>query len=164
MSRGVRPYHKVVTVGELVRRLPPAGAPGRRLVLTNGCFDLLHLGHVRYLFAAAELGDLLVVGLNSDASVARLKGPTRPLVPQEQRAEVLAGLGCVDFVTIFDAPTAEGLVEALRPEVYAKGGDYAGSVPPEAELARRLGGEFRLLELVDGFSTTDLARRIRADG
>src|SRR5690606_6559395 len=98
---------------------------GRRLVFTNGAFDLLHAGHVTYLQAARALGDLLVVGLNSDASVRGYKGPSRPLVPETQRGIVLAALRAVDYVTLFAAPTAEALVEALRPDIYVKGGDYA---------------------------------------
>jgi rfaE bifunctional protein nucleotidyltransferase chain/domain len=116
---------------------------------------------VRYLRAAAELGDVLVVGLNSDASVRRIKQHGRPLVPENERSEVLASLGCVDYVTIFDTPTAEGLVEALQPEIYVKGGDYADHPPPEAAIAQSLGGEFRLLDLVPGASTSALVQRIR---
>lgn len=99
---------------------------GERAVFTNGIFDLLHLGHISYLQRARALGDLLIVGLNSDASTRRLKGPRRPLVPQEERAAVLAALACVDYVTIFDEPTAAPLLAALRPAVYVKGADYAG--------------------------------------
>jgi rfaE bifunctional protein nucleotidyltransferase chain/domain len=131
------------------------------VVFTNGCFDLLHRGHVRYLAAAAELADLLVVGVNSDRSVRQLKDPTRPLVPEDQRAEVLAALACVDFVTIFDEPTAIELVRALRPEVYVKGGDYAGRLPPEAPIVEQHGGEFRLVGLEPGLSTSELVRKIR---
>jgi D-beta-D-heptose 7-phosphate kinase/D-beta-D-heptose 1-phosphate adenosyltransferase len=147
---------------ELLGRLAPRRARGERLVLTNGCFDLLHLGHVRYLQEAAQLGELLIVALNSDASVGELKEPGRPLVPQQQRAEVLAALACVDFVTIFDEPTANRLVQLIRPNVYVKGGDYAGQPPPEAAVARAVGAEVRFLALVPGISTTDLIRRIRA--
>ena len=99
-------------------------ARGKLMVFTNGCFELLHVGHIRYLQAARALGDALVVGLNSDESVRAIKGPPRPLVPQAERAELLAALGCVDYVVIFDEPTAEALVGALKPEVYVKGGDY----------------------------------------
>ncbi|HEX6780160.1 MAG TPA: adenylyltransferase/cytidyltransferase family protein [Ktedonobacterales bacterium] len=102
-------------------------AAGQTVVFTNGCFDLLHLGHVRYLQEARALGDLLVIGLNSDDSARALKGPNRPLVPQDERAEVLAALACVDYVTICEEITAVALIEALRPNVYVKGGDYATS-------------------------------------
>jgi rfaE bifunctional protein nucleotidyltransferase chain/domain len=113
-------------------------ADGARAVFTNGVFDLLHLGHVRYLQRARALGDLLIVGLNSDASTRRLKGSSRPYVPEMERAEVLAALACVDYVTIFADPTAARLVERLRPAVYVKGGDYAG-----ADTATR-GGDYVL--------------------
>lgn len=137
-------------------------AAGQRVVFTNGCFDLLHRGHVRCLAAAAELGDVLVVGLNSDASVRALKQAGRPLVPQDERAEVVAALESVDYVVVFDEPTAENLVRAIRPDVYVKGGDYADREPPEAAIARALGGEFRLLEYVPGSSTSELLRRLRS--
>lgn len=117
----------VVARDALARTLAERRAEGARAVFTNGCFDLLHVGHVRYLRRARALGNLLIVGVNSDDSARRLKGPGRPLVPEEERAEVLAALGCVDYVTIFDEDTASALVAALRPEVYAKGGDYAGA-------------------------------------
>src|SRR2546423_15456348 len=110
MSRATPLDDKILPLAALLERLAPRRAAGERLVLTNGCFDLLHDGHVRYLVAAAELADMLVVGLNSDASVRDLKEPGRPLVSQARRAIVLAGLGCVDFVTIFDEPPAEPLV------------------------------------------------------
>jgi rfaE bifunctional protein nucleotidyltransferase chain/domain len=133
-------------------------------VLTNGCFDLIHRGHVRYLAAAAELGDILVVGLNDDASVRALKGPGRPLMSADARAEVLAALAWVDYVTIFATRTAEPLVEALQPDVYVKGGDYADRPPPEAALAERLGGVFRALDLVPDSSTSELIARLRTVG
>lgn len=140
-----------------------AGQTGR-VVLTNGHFDLLHIGHVRYLQAARDLGDVLIVGLNSDASTAARK-PGRPLVPQEDRAELLAALGCVDAVVIFDALTANELVEALRPEVYVKGGDWGrpdGPKPPEAERVTAQGGRVVYLPYVPDRSTTLIIQRIRA--
>jgi rfaE bifunctional protein nucleotidyltransferase chain/domain len=164
MSRATPSARKVLALADLLERVQARRAIGARVVFTNGCFDLLHRGHVRYLAEAAELGELLVVGLNSDHSVRGLKGAGRPLMPEDERAEVLAALGCVDYVTLFDTPTAAGLIEVLRPEVYVKGGDYADQPPPEAKLARELGGEFRVLELVPGSSTSDLVRRIRESG
>jgi D-glycero-beta-D-manno-heptose 1-phosphate adenylyltransferase len=135
---------------------------GLRLVLTNGTFDLLHIGHLRYLEAARAKGDLLVVGINSDMSVRGYKGPGRPVVPEEERAELVAALRCVDYTTIFDEPTAVALVEALQPDVYVKGGDYApGSKPlPEAEAVKSYGGEVCIVPLVQGHSASDLIRRV----
>jgi rfaE bifunctional protein nucleotidyltransferase chain/domain len=111
-------------------------AQGERLVFTNGVFDLLHLGHVRYLREARALGDLLIVAINSDASTRRLKGPPRPFIPQDERAETLAALEAVDYVTIFADATAERLVSLMRPDIYAKGGDYASAAPAARERTR----------------------------
>jgi len=142
---------------------------GRRLVFTNGAFDLLHAGHVTYLQAARALGDLLVVGLNSDQSVRGYKGPDRPLVPELQRGLVLAALRAVEYVTLFDSPTAEGLVAALQPDVYVKGGDYAhpaggdGKDLPEARIVLAYGGQVELIPYLPGLSTTNLIAKIRGD-
>jgi rfaE bifunctional protein nucleotidyltransferase chain/domain len=152
---------KQSTLAALREQVAARRARGDRLVLTNGCFDLLHVGHVRYLQAARALGDFLVVGLNSDASTRALKGPERPLVPEAERAEVLAALTCVDAVVIFDEPTAERLVEVLRPEVYVKGDDYTEASLPEARLVHVYGGQVRLLPAIPGISTTALVARIR---
>jgi D-glycero-beta-D-manno-heptose 1-phosphate adenylyltransferase len=136
---------------------------GLTVVMTNGHFDLLHVGHVRYLQGARRLGDVLVVGLNSDAST-RARKPGRPLVPQEERAELLAALGCVDAVVIFEDLDARALVAALRPEVYVKGGDWGspgGPQPPEAEIVAGYGGSVVYLPYVPDHSTTRLIHRIR---
>jgi rfaE bifunctional protein nucleotidyltransferase chain/domain len=143
----------------LLERVAALRASGGRLVLTNGCFDLLHVGHVRYLQAARRLGDFLVVGVNADASVRQLKGPKRPLVPAAERAEIVAALGCVDAVVLFDTATAEPLVAALRPDVYVKGDDYTEATLPEARLVRAYGGTVALLPTVPGASTTALIER-----
>src|SRR5438046_2662949 len=129
---------------------------GERIVSTNGVFDVLHVGHVRYLQAARALGDLLVVGINTDNGTRRLKGPTRPFVPEDERAETLAALACVDYVTLFDEPTPEALLDTIRPHLHAKGGDYHLEHLPEAEVVRRHGGEVVLLPFVAGRSTTEL--------
>jgi rfaE bifunctional protein nucleotidyltransferase chain/domain len=142
---------------------------GERGVFTNGHFDLLHLGHVRYLQEARSLGDFLIVGLNGDASTRRLKGAGRPLVPAVERAEILAALSCVDYVTIFDEPTAGPLVELLRPAIYVKGGDYAGagldapdlSRLPEAPVVQAYGGTIRLIPYLPQHSTTELIATIK---
>jgi rfaE bifunctional protein nucleotidyltransferase chain/domain len=157
---------QVVSLGELVALRAQWRAEGKRLVLTNGTFDLLHVGHVRYLQAARELGDVLVVGINSDSSVRGYKGPGRPVVPQDERAEIVAALRSVHYTTIFDEPTATHLVEALQPEVYAKGGDYApGSKPlPEAAAVERYGGQVRIITFVEGRSASELIRRTMESG
>ena len=136
---------------------------GKRLVLTNGCFDLLHAGHVRYLQAARGLGDALAVGLNGDASVRALKGPDRPLNGAADRAEVLAALACVDHVVVFEPVRATELLSAVRPHVYAKGGDYSPESldPEEAAALRAAGSEIRILPLVPGRSTTSIVQRMR---
>ena len=152
---------KLYALGPLQEQAATLRAGGGRLVLTNGCFDLLHVGHVRYLQAARELGDFLIVGLNSDASTRALKGPGRPLVPAAERAEVLAALACVDAIVVFDEPTAETLVATLRPEIYVKGSDYAEAELPEARIVHQYGGEVRRLPAIPGVSTTALVARIR---
>src|SRR6266487_6568816 len=144
-------------------------AAGERGVLTNGCFDLLHLGHVCYLQEARALGDFLILGLNNDEGVRLLKGPGRPLVPEHERAEILAALTCIDYVTIFSEPTAGPLVGLLRPAIYVKGGDYAGlgsDLPdkgrlPEARVVRAYGGVVRLIPYLPYHSTTELIDAIK---
>jgi rfaE bifunctional protein nucleotidyltransferase chain/domain len=167
-------YHtspKISTRDSLARVTNALQSEGAVVVFTNGCFDLLHLGHTRYLQAARALGDRLVVGVNSDASTRQLKGPGRPLVPEEERAEVLAALECVDYVTIFEEPTAVALVETLRPDIYVKGGDYATDAAdqhpaidytklPEAAPVLAYGGQVRLIPYLPGHSTTALIERI----
>lgn len=135
---------------------------GRRIVFTNGCFDLLHRGHVTYLSRAKALGDELIVGVNSDASVRRLKGPDRPINALEDRLGVLEALSCVDHVVPFDTPTPEPLIAAIRPDVFVKGGDYRRETLPEAGLVERLGGSVRILSYVEDYSTTGLIQRLRA--
>ncbi|WP_458244316.1 D-glycero-beta-D-manno-heptose 1-phosphate adenylyltransferase [Streptomyces sp. MAI_2237] len=137
-------------------------AAGKRIVFTNGCFDLVHRGHVTYLREASQLGDVLFLGLNSDSSVRRLKGEGRPLLSLEDRVEVLTELRSVDHVIVFDEDTAENLVQLIRPEMYVKGGDYRPEfAPPEARLVMMQGGEYRALSYVEGISTTGLITRIR---
>src|SRR3954462_11362896 len=150
---------RVLTLPELIELRQTWRASGLRLVLTNGTFDVLHIGHVRYLEAARAFGDLLVVGINSDESVRGYKGPGRPVVPQAERAELVAALRCVDYCTVFAEPTATHLVQALQPEIYAKGGDYSagtGKPLPEAEAVRAAGGEVRIIPYVEGHSASAL--------
>ncbi len=134
-------------------------AQGGVTVFTNGCFDLLHVGHLRYLQQARQLGDRLVVGVNSDASVRALKGPTRPIVTAVERAEMLAGLRCVDYVVLFDDLTASSVITALKPAVYAKGGDYDVENLPEAPAVQAYGGVIQLVPFVPGHSTSSILAR-----
>ena len=134
---------------------------GQRVVFTNGCFDILHAGHVRYLEAARALGDCLVLGLNTDASVRRLKGETRPINTELDRAAVVGALVAVDYVVLFDEPTAQTLIEKVRPAVYAKGGDYTRETLPEAKIVEKYGGEVHFIDLVPGRSTTKIIEKIQ---
>lgn len=136
---------------------------GRRIVFTNGCFDLLHRGHVTYLSRAKALGDVLVVGVNGDASVRRLKGAGRPINALEDRMQVLAALSCVDHLAAFDDDTAATLIDCIRPDVYVKGGDYTRATLPEAAQVEGLGGRIHFLPYLDGQSTSVILRRIRSD-
>jgi D-beta-D-heptose 7-phosphate kinase/D-beta-D-heptose 1-phosphate adenosyltransferase len=133
---------------------------GRKVVFTNGCFDLLHVGHVKYLQAARRLGDLLVLGLNSDASIQRLKGPQRPLIGQEERGHILAALNCIDYVVIFDEDTPLELIHALRPDILVKGGDYTPEGVVGKDLVENYGGRVELIQFVDGKSTTNIIDKI----
>lgn len=148
-------------VGALCAALAPRRASGARLVFTNGCFDLLHPGHVRYLEAARGLGDVLVVGLNDDASVRRLKGAGRPILQLAERAEVLAALASVDYVVAFGEDTPLRVIEALQPDVLVKGADWGADDIVGREVVLTGGGRVERIELVPGASTTDIIRRIR---
>lgn len=133
---------------------------GRKVVFTNGCFDLLHPGHVRYLQQARALGDALIVALNSDRSVRELKGDKRPILNEAERAEVMAALACVDFVTVFDEPTPREIISALLPDVLVKGGDWSIDTIIGREEVEAAGGKVMSLPFVDGSSTTDVIERI----
>jgi rfaE bifunctional protein nucleotidyltransferase chain/domain len=134
---------------------------GKTVVFTNGCFDILHAGHVRYLTEAKKLGDILVVGLNSDESVRKLKGAGRPVNPAADRAEVLSGLRAVDHVIVFGEDTAEELVRRLQPDLYVKGGDYSLDRLPESAIVAAYGGRTVLVPMVEGRSTTNVIRRLQ---
>lgn len=151
---------KLKALPALVRAVGRARAAGRRIVFTNGCFDLLHVGHIRYLEAARGLGDLLVVGMNSDTSVRRLKGPGRPVVRERERAEVLAALAAVDYVVIFPEPDPARVIRAVRPDVLVKGGDWPIDRIVGADFVRSTGGQVRRLPYVAGRSTSGLIRRL----
>jgi rfaE bifunctional protein nucleotidyltransferase chain/domain len=132
-----------------------------KVIFTNGCFDLLHRGHLHILQHARTLGDILVVGVNSDSSVARLKGPGRPVLPEQERARTLAELWCVDFVILFDELDPVETIKVVRPHLHVKGGDYDLERMPETPVVRSLGGEVVLVPLVEGYSTTEIIQRLR---
>ncbi|MBE8951273.1 MAG: D-glycero-beta-D-manno-heptose 1-phosphate adenylyltransferase [Quinella sp. 3Q1] len=133
---------------------------GKQVVFTNGCFDIIHAGHVRYLTAAKNFGDVLIVGLNNDESVRRLKGASRPINNQDDRAEVLLGLKSVDHVIFFGEATAESLIAEVKPAVYVKGGDYTLETLPEAKIVQSYGGRVEFVKLVAGRSTTNIVAKI----
>jgi D-glycero-beta-D-manno-heptose 1-phosphate adenylyltransferase len=153
---------KIVELKELSNRCEKLRSAGKKIVATNGCFDLLHVGHVRYLQAARALGDLLVVGLNGDRSVIELKGAGRPITTQHDRAEILAALECVDLVTVFPELRAAKFLAAVRPAVYVKGGDYTARTLDEEELVilKETEAAIRLIPFEAGYSTTGLIERI----
>lgn len=146
---------------ELVARLAGERKNGVRVVLANGCFDVLHVGHVRYLAGARELGDVLVVGVNSDAHVARLKGSGRPIMPAIERAELVDALDSVTYVTVFDEPTVEELLLALKPDVHAKGTDYTVDSVPERDVVRSYGGRVAIVGDPKDHSTSAVLERLR---
>ena len=156
-----RPVERVLDADALALRVAAERAAGRRIVVTNGCFDVLHRGHTTSLAQAARLGDVLVVALNSDDSVRRLKGPERPINAAADRAGVLAALSCVDYVTVFDTDTPIPLLERIRPDVYAKGGDYSPQMLAETVVVRGYGGRVAILDYVEAHSTTEVVSRIR---
>ena len=136
---------------------------GQKGVFTNGCFEILRAGHVRYLNKARSFGDCLVLGLNTDSSVSRIKGPSRPINSQLDRAEVVGALKSVDYVVFFDEPTAEALIRQVRPDVYVKGGDYTLDTLPEGQIVLGYGGKVELVQLVEGRSTTNVIARIKGE-
>lgn len=154
---------KIIDADELARRAKELREAGKKLVVTNGCFDLLHVGHVRYLAAARALGDALAVGVNGDQSVRELKGAGRPLNNERDRAEVLAALGCVDFVTIFQETRATRFLEKVVPAIYAKGGDYTTSSldAEERSILERNGADIRIIPFEKGYSTSRLLEKLR---
>ncbi|MDF2572351.1 MAG: D-beta-D-heptose 1-phosphate adenylyltransferase [Sporomusa sp.] len=145
---------------EIVSIVANLKAAGKTVVFTNGCFDILHAGHVRYLNGARALGDCLIVGLNSDESVRCLKGPTRPVNAQDDRAEVLAGLRAVDYVVVFEEKTAENIVAEVKPDIYAKGGDYHIEDLPESKIVEAYGGNIVLIPEVEGRSSSNIIKKI----
>ncbi len=155
-----RDAERVVTLPELLTRVAPVRDVGGQVVFTNGCFDILHAGHASLMEQAARLGDCLVVGLNTDDSVRRLKGEQRPVVPESARALMLASLRSVDLVVLFDEDTPAQVIEALVPDILVKGGDYNLNDIVGRDVVEAAGGEVVRVDLVEGFSTTDLLRRL----
>ena len=151
---------KILSLDQLLIERDRLRRLGRRIVFTNGCFDLIHPGHVRYLQEARRLGDALIVALNSDRSVRELKGEKRPILDQNERAEVMAALGCVDYVTIFDESTPRVVIAALLPDVLVKGGDWGIDLIVGRDEVEAAGGEVLSLPFIEGCSTTDLIERI----
>ena len=151
----------ILSVDEAILLFGPEKRNGRRVVFTNGCFDLLHPGHIQTLEQSREFGDVLIVGLNSDASVRQLKGEGRPLLPERERAEILAALECVDGVVIFDDLTPQRVIARLLPDVLVKGGDWAGDQIVGREEVEAAGGRVVSVPVVPGYSTTDIVRKIR---
>ncbi len=152
--------NSILSREELVKRVATAREDGARVVLANGCFDVLHVGHVRYLAGARELGDVLIVGINSDRQVALQKGDGRPVLPASERAEIVAALEPVTYVTIFDEPTVEELLLALRPDVHAKGTDYTTETVPERDVVRSYGGQVAIVGDPKDHSTSEIIARL----
>jgi rfaE bifunctional protein nucleotidyltransferase chain/domain len=150
---------QVQELSSIEKSLAALRSQNKKIVFTNGCFDLLHVGHVRYLQEARSLGDALVVGINSDASVKRLKGPTRPIQIENDRAEILAALGCVDFTVIFTEDTPENLIQKVRPDILVKGGDWKISDIVGAPFVQSYGGQVMSLQFINGKSTTKLIEK-----
>lgn len=157
---GSSAFDKIVPRERLGQLMDAHHGAGHIVVFTNGCFDLLHIGHARYLAEARTYGDLLVVGLNSDASVRRLKGPRRPLIPEAERAEMLAHLAAVDYVSVFNETTADALIEIVRPQYYVKGGDVDPQRIPELATVERCGGKVIVAQYVSERSTSEIITRV----
>ena len=151
---------RILDRNRLIARVAIARKSGARIVLANGCFDILHVGHVRYLEGARALGDLLVVGINADEQVRILKGEGRPLVPERERAEIVAGLRAVDFVTIFPEPNVEAILRAIRPDIHAKGTDYTEDSVPERDVVRSFGGRVAIVGDPKDHSTSEMISQL----
>ena len=159
-QNGATAAARILERNRLIARVAIARKSGARIVLANGCFDILHVGHVRYLEGAKALGDLLVVAINSDEQVRALKGLGRPLVPERERAEIIASLRPVDFVTVFTEPTVETLLRALRPDVHAKGTDYTEDSVPERDVVRSYGGRVAIVGDPKDHSTSEMIQQL----
>jgi rfaE bifunctional protein nucleotidyltransferase chain/domain len=153
-------FAPILERNRLVARVAIERRGGRKIVLANGCFDLFHVGHIRYLAGAKALGDVLVVGINSDAQVRMLKGANRPFMPENERAEIVSAIRPVDFVTVFDEPTVEALIRAIRPDFHAKGTDYTTETVPEREIVRACGGRVAIVGDPKDHSSTELIEKV----
>jgi len=154
---------RILDRNRLIARVAIARKNGARVVLANGCFDILHVGHVRYLEGARVLGDILIVGINSDEQVRALKGEGRPLIPERERAELIASLRAVDIVTVFPEPNVEALIRAIRPDVHAKGTDYTEQTVPERAVVLSYGGRVAIVGDPKDHSTTEMVRKVTSD-
>jgi D-beta-D-heptose 7-phosphate kinase/D-beta-D-heptose 1-phosphate adenosyltransferase len=152
---------KLKSVGEIVAIAADARTKGKKIVFTNGCFDLVHRGHLHVLRSAKAFGDLLIVGINTDRSVRMIKGPARPILPEADRGELIASLEMVDYVVLFDQPTPIDLITAIKPDVLAKGGDWKMEQVVGAAVVEERGGKVALIPYLNGFSTTEIIERIR---
>ena len=161
MGGGTERMKKILTWEELKKEADRLRGKGKKIAFTNGCFDILHVGHVRYLREARKTGDLLILGLNSDASVRAIKGEKRPLVPQGERAEFVASLMSVDYVTVFDETTPLKLIEYLRPDILVKGGDWKEEAVVGRDAVRSWGGKVVIVPMTEGASTTNIVEKIR---
>lgn len=152
---------KIKTQEELKNISLKLKSQGKKIVFTNGCFDLIHIGHVRYLMEAKKFGDVLIVGLNSDESVRSIKGNLRPVNPQKERAEMLAAMEMVDFIAVFDEDTPAELISIIKPDTHVKGGDYSPDQIPERKVLESYGGKLEIVNMVEGYSTTRLIEKIK---
>lgn len=152
--------NKILDIKTLKSRLENLKKTGKKVVFTNGCFDIIHAGHADYLEKARELGDCLVIGLNSDNSIQRIKGEKRPIVKEEYRLKLMSSLGCVDFVTVFDEETPEELIRAIKPDILVKGDDWAGKDVAGAKFVKENGGRVEFIKLLPNISTTQIIERI----
>lgn len=155
-----KPHAPILDRDDLAARIDAERAAGKRIVLANGCFDIFHVGHVRYLEGAAAIGECLIVGINSDEQVKMLKGEGRPYIPGKERAEILAALRCVDYVTVFTEPTVTELIRAIRPDFHAKGTDYTTDSVPEREVVIECGGRVAIVGDPKDHSSTELIERV----
>lgn len=152
---------KILSLSDMARKINELKSEGKKVVSTSGCFDIVHAGHVTYLEEAKTKGDVLIVLLNSDSSVRRLKGDNRPIVNEEERATVIAGLGCVDYVCLFDESTPCEMMSKLQPDIFIKGGDYKGKHIPEMDVMSLYGGKVEYVSMIDGCSSTNIIEKIK---